>query len=132
MLGNDGFKAGQRLKAASLAALVDEVRRLSKLTATSPLAVSDDPSGFNVSIDVRGGFWIRLTGGGAGGKYAWTRILAAPGGTWTNYAPETGTVAVDPAYEEALRTTVPIDGTARARAWRDEQTHEVRFQYGKC
>jgi hypothetical protein len=132
MLSSGDFKGGDVLRARSLIELVDEVKRLGKLTGTSPVHVADDPSGLNVSIDGRAGFWIKITGGGTGGKYAWSRLNATTAGTWSVDTFVSGTTTVDPAYEAGLRTTVPITGTAIVRAWREAGTNELRFLWGAC
>ncbi len=124
------FKANQVLGATALRVIVEELRRCLNLTGTAPINVNANSEGFNVAIDMRSGIWIKLTGGGTGGKYAWTRIDPDTAGAWVDNTFETGTTTSDPAYEANGNTGVPTSPPSRARAWRDPLTNELRFQWG--
>ena len=90
-----------------------------------------DVLGTFLSVDLDRGFWIKITSGGAGGKYAWTLQNDATAGTFTDTSPAVGgTTSVDPAYELSLYTGVTA-GTY-VRAWRGVSTGEVRFLASTC
>jgi hypothetical protein len=127
------FRAGQRLKAADLQWLLDEIVRLGKMSATPPLFVDSGPSGVDYRLAIPQRYDIKLTGGGTGGKYAWTRQVPTATGTWTaDSSGEVGTTTVDPAYEYNLNTTVNLSPNPVVSAWREPGSNVLWFEGGSC
>lgn len=130
----EDFRAGQRLSAAALTAMEDELRRLGQLVAASPLTVHQESSGIAITWDGLETFAIKLTAAGTGGAYAWTRQQPAASGGWTNYPGfgQSGTTTVDPAYETSGNASVNLSPNPVVPAWRDPVTNTVRFSAGSC
>jgi hypothetical protein len=128
------FQPGQRLSAKALNALVEEVRRLGQITTAPPLGHESNGGGVALWADLPARIWIKLTSGGTGGKYAWTRQKPVAGGTWAAYPGpgQSGTTGTDPAYEVNSNTTVDLSPNPVVRAWREPVTGQLLFQAGSC
>lgn len=68
------FEAGTELTAATLNAVVDYVRRQSRLVPGPEVLVDETPDGFVIRLAPGAGFWARLTGSGAG-PLPWEELL---------------------------------------------------------
>jgi len=133
MIQLDEFRAGQVLTVRAMNALLTEVERLGKINASPPLSCVDSQGGLAFALDQREIWWIQLTSGGTGGKYAWTRKIADTSGTWSAHPDgRTGTTSADPAYEINANATVDISTTPIVPAWRDPATNDLRFLAGSC
>lgn len=129
----DQLAAGQVLGAKVLNGFFAELERLGKVTAQSPLTLADDASGMRIGVDLGERWWVKLTGGGTGGKYAWTRQQPVAGGTWEDHAGgRTGTAADDPAVETTGKDDVATGDTAIFPAWRDPVSLALLFTAGTC
>lgn len=129
------FRAGEALKAAELIALVNELVRQGTLTVAEPLGMSDGPEGIAIWADVPWMGWIRLTGGGTGGLYAWERVVGVTGGTWDVHPSGEGGgpgADDDPAFETNLNPLVPLDPQPVVEAWRDPDSNGLFFRWGSC
>lgn len=76
-------------------------------------------------------FWLKLTGGGTSGAYAWVEQVADGSGTWVD-GTRTGTAADGPAVEASGNDTLPVDGSARVFARRLPGSLRLTFQMGLC
>jgi hypothetical protein len=127
------FNAGDRASASALSWIVSELLRLSRITGVPPVFVSNDPSGISVMVDLPDELWIKITDVSASdGSYGWKR--QTPGttaGTFIDHpSGQTGTTAVDPAWEANKNTEVPLNQIVPA--WRDEGDNRVHFLLGTC
>jgi hypothetical protein len=127
------FLPGAVLSAAALQDLHDEVERLGRIAGIAPVQVEQSAGGIAVRIAQPWAGWIKLTGGGAAGKYAWTAQVAVAGGGWANL-PGTlnGTATLDPAVEQNANTAVVLTPAPVVWAWRDPLSATLFFQAGSC
>jgi len=127
------FHPGQRLTFRELDAIRVEVERLGRIAFVPPMGGTSEGGGIVLWYDAPWAGWIKLTGGGTGGKYAWTAQTATTGGTWTNADGNlSGTATVDPAYEANLNASVPLSPAPVVWAWRVRETGELKFLSGAC
>ena len=132
-LPREEFQAGRVLSAKKLNEFFAELERLGKVAAQAPLTVADDASGLNFAVGLPERWYLKLTSGGTGGKYAWTRQIAATGGTWAAHpGGRTGTTTTDPAYESNLNASVNLSPNPVVLAWRDPVSLALIFQAGTC
>ena len=130
----EDFNPGDRLTHVEMNAILAELRRQGKFASSGTVLVSDDQSGYAFSANLPAdGFWIKLTSGGTGGKYAWTKVLPDGSGGWTT-APgnRSGTTSTDPAYEQNGNASITLTPNPVVRAWRDPAKNTVQFQRGAC
>lgn len=129
----DQFRPGQVLGARVLTNFFTELERLGRIHATAPITFADETTGLNFGLGGSEIWWIKLTSGGTGGKYAWTRQQGVVGGTWEDHAGgEAGTTADDPAVESTGKTDVATGTTAVHKAWRDPISRTLFFTAGTC
>src|SRR5437879_961637 len=121
------FKAGDKLKAADLNALV-KLFRAGKLYANPPLDLKAGANGFVLSLVRPAEIWARITGMSSG-AYSWQQITPGPNGTGVDGV-MMGTTSVEPAHEWNGNTTVPT-GT-RVRMRRGTESGVWLFQLAAC
>lgn len=127
------FHARERLGAGDLSAFFAELQRLGQVSVRAPMQLADDATGLRFGVDLPERIWIKLTSGGTGGKYAWTRQVAASGGTWAAHpSGQTGTTSADPAYETNANASVTLSPNPVVRAWRDPNSRALLFLAGSC
>jgi hypothetical protein len=127
------FRAGQVLSATALAVLRNELQRLGRISIVAPLLLGDDPAGLRFAVGLPEVWQVKLTSGGTGGKYAWTRQIGNTAGTWASHpSGRTGTTAADPAYEMNGNTAVNLSPNPVVRAWRDPISRALVFESGSC
>jgi len=126
------FQAGQRLSADDLTSMVQEISRTGSWASGAPLAIGSGPGGF-FAADSSGvkWMWIKLTGGGTSGKYAWTEQLPDDSGAWAD-GQDSGTTSDDPAYESNGNEDVELSPAPIVRAKREPLTNTVVFTSGIC
>lgn len=128
----DDFQPGERLSAAELNAIRRELTRLGLITFVPPMAGMSDGAGVGIWYTGASDRYIKLTSGGAGGKYAWTLQVEVPGGGWANDpSGQSGTAASDPAWELNSNATVNLTPNPVVPAWRDA-AGVLRFIAGSC
>jgi len=76
--------------------------------------------------------WAKITGGGPGGVYSWTRVV--PAGDGTTFVPlypdnVSGITSMLPAVEVTGRVDVPVDGSAIVRLEQSEVGSWFDFRY---
>lgn len=105
-----------RVRGKSWNTVVDEVARLGGFSfagGARSYAAVDTGAGPAVVDVTPGEIWIKLTSGGAGGKYAWAEV-ARQGGAWVALA-RAGTTSGDYALELNGKADVPVNTVVRAR-----------------
>lgn len=125
------WQSGDELSAERLERLREDVERSAGIPSGTGMDGISFSGGTAAAIRPAPEFWIRLTGGGTGGKYAWTETIAIEDGNWIN-GPKTGTVSEDPAVEINGTAGLATDGTTRALAWRLPGSSRLIFQLGAC
>lgn len=103
-----------------------EVRDACAIAVASPLVRGPDGA---ISLPDDGPLWVKVTGGGASGKYAGTEQVPIASGAWSNAA-RTWDTTVDPLIEVNGSTSVPVDGSVRVLAFRGRAGWY--FQFGSC
>jgi hypothetical protein len=131
-LRTNDFRPGERLSAAELNAIRRELARLGNISFVPPIAGMIEGVGVGIWYTGAPDLYVKLTSGGAGGKYAWTRQVEVTGGGWAN-APgsPSGTTAADPAWEINSNASVNLSPNPIVPAWRDA-SGVLRFIAGSC
>lgn len=95
------------------------------------LTSQPDPLGTLLMLDLDAMLVIKITGGGTGGKYAWTEQVETSGGGWADTSPAvTGTTSDDPAYEINGVASVAVGSVVPA--WRTISQGDLRFLSSTC
>lgn len=131
----EDYQVGDTLTAKDLNTITAELRRQGKWAGQQGLVnVSEDQGGFRFDANCPDdGVWIKLTSGGTGGKYAWTKVSPDGSGGWNDAAGSvTGTTTSDPAIEQNGNTTITFTPNPVVRAWRDPASGTLQFQRGAC
>ena len=123
-------KAGAPITEAFLGRFVRAIEDMDAGTSGPGAFETSGPGGRSISPVRRQEYWIKLTGGGPDGEYAWTEQVPAPAGGWED-SPLSGTAADDPAIEAGGNAGLATDGTVRVWARRDTLGRLV-FQRGSC
>jgi hypothetical protein len=127
------FRAGQVLSAKALNAFFAELERLGKIAVIAPVTMVSDAAGVAFGVEVSEVWNVKLTGGGTGGDYDWTRQIGVVGGGWDDHpSGQTGTTGDDPAHEMNDNDVVDLTGDPVVRAWRDPISRVLLFQSGTC
>jgi hypothetical protein len=131
-LRTDDFRPGERLPAAELNAIRRELARLGNLSFVPPIDGLIDGAGVGIWYTGSPDRYVKLTSGGAGGKYAWTLQVEVAGGGWANDpSGQSGTTAADPAWEINSNASVNLTPNPIVPAWRDA-SGVLRFLAGSC
>jgi hypothetical protein len=118
-------------------AWLNDLRRLVLSTrivtdAGSGLTQAPHPDGTAVRLNALRPFYITLTGGGAGGKYAWTEAIPIdPAADSWRAGHASGTTATDPAIEANLNAGI-TGLPRRVIARRDAASNELIFWTSNC
>jgi hypothetical protein len=127
----DYVKPGDEFRASQYNALVDQVKRLSRLQVDGAEAY-DLPGGQGIVPEEKEWIYARVTaesGSGAGAQFSWTEQYPAAGGTW-RAGPRSGTPARDPAYE--INGQDPTNFPFNAVLRRSVTSGQWLFQYRPC
>lgn len=129
----EDFRPGEPLPAREMNAIRAELRRLGQISFVPPIGGSSDGAGIAIWYTSLWSGWVKITGGGTGGKYSWKAQIATAGGTWAD-APGnlSGTTTVDPLYEANLNASVPLSPAPIVWASRIPETGILTFQSGSC
>lgn len=129
----EDFRAGEPLPARELNAIREEVARLGRISFVPPLGGSSDGAGVTIWHSNLWSGWVKITGGGTGGKYSWKAQVATTGGTWADLPGNlNGSTTVDPLYEANLNASVPLSPAPIVWASRIPETGILTFQSGSC
>lgn len=132
-LRTEDFRPGEPLPARELNAIREEIARLGRISFVPPIGGSSDGAGIAIWSDSLWQGWIKLTGGGTGGKYAWTAQTAVAGGGWTDTPGNlSGSATTDPALEVNGNASVPLSPAPVVWAWRVPESDDLVFQSAAC
>lgn len=120
-------RPGDPITAGFLNAPLDAARRATlSADAASGVTVESTPLGTTIRGRVRLEMWARVTAAVSGSTYTIRQIEEAAAGTWVD-----GRRLVT-ARETSGNGSVPVDGTARVRAWKDRAGGSWWFTYRRC
>lgn len=123
------IKQGDTIKASWLNRLRDAAAKALNIKAEAPLEAIRTAGGWIIRFATNpwGYFWIRILSGAE--PYAWQEAIPASGGTW-QVGSKSGTLAIDPAWEQNGNTSVPIGVIVVAR--RALSSGTIIFQLAPC